>query len=376
MKRPLLAVLASLVTACSLIVGLKDRELGDADSGADAYVPPSDGKVDAPPSDTGVDAGVDASCGPDASFLSDKLNCGSCGHDCGGGDCMAGKCQAILLNLVATGGDVVDLSVDSTNIYWTTSGTVQMCPLSGCNGLPTVLNMGGSGYIDIAVYKDRVFWSTPTIPYVVLADGGGVTAIDTATATSQMLVDNGHLYWTETVNNGVIRWCSDPLTCTANTSANYSSAPTAYGTNSLAISSGTLFFGENAAGKMFSCQLGMCGAPTDMQINSKAITAVVANSKQVYFSSGSPADTLYACNVAGCAGSPNLVITGESSIGTLGLDAHLFWIKLGTAVRHCDPTMLPCIAQTLVSGNAHGLAIDSKFIYFGDGPKVMKIVKP
>jgi hypothetical protein len=213
---------------------------------------------------------------------------------------------------------------------------------------------------------------------MILADGGGATAIDTATATSQMLVDSAHLYWTENVNFGVIRWCSDPLSCTAGTSANYSGAPTASGTSSLAISSGTLFFGEGNASKLFSCTLGACSAPTDMQINGKVIAAVVANSKQVYFSAGGPpADSLYACNVSGCIGSPTLVQMGESMIGTLGLDTvNLFWTNQGSAVRYCDPTMIPCIAQTLVGANAHGLAMDSKFVYYGDGLKVMKVAKP
>lgn len=58
-----------------------------------------------------ADAG---SCGG-ADLLTDPLNCGSCGHDCVGGTCTAGVCDAVTM---AVGLDVpLSLAVDATHVY-------------------------------------------------------------------------------------------------------------------------------------------------------------------------------------------------------------------------------------------------------------------
>src|SRR5690242_4247730 len=68
----------------------------------------ADAAVESGPIDAGLDAMPDVSadvadasdasrCAPDASFDSDPLNCGRCGHDCQRGACVQGVCQAVLL---------------------------------------------------------------------------------------------------------------------------------------------------------------------------------------------------------------------------------------------------------------------------------------
>jgi hypothetical protein len=50
---------------------------------------------------------------------SDVANCGSCGHDCQGGGCLAGRCQPVTLatNLQ----EPVGIAVDATSLELNTS---------------------------------------------------------------------------------------------------------------------------------------------------------------------------------------------------------------------------------------------------------------
>src|SRR5262249_18558478 len=76
--------------------GSSNPYVGDGAGELDAAPPPR--KEAGLPDDSGFDfetgPGFDGgSCGAD--FLNDTANCGYCGHDCQGGECHSGKCQAL-----------------------------------------------------------------------------------------------------------------------------------------------------------------------------------------------------------------------------------------------------------------------------------------
>lgn len=89
-----LAAASIALAGCSAIIGVKDltydpnaSENGGGDGGG------SDGA-------SGADGGGDAGATCVADLQTDKANCGRCGHDCGGGECNAGKCQPIQIGAV------------------------------------------------------------------------------------------------------------------------------------------------------------------------------------------------------------------------------------------------------------------------------------
>jgi len=61
-------------------------------------------------------------CPEEQDFESDSKNCGSCGHDCLGGDCVLGECQPI--EIARNQGRLFTIAVDRKFIYWAGDGSV------------------------------------------------------------------------------------------------------------------------------------------------------------------------------------------------------------------------------------------------------------
>ncbi|HEX7605044.1 MAG TPA: hypothetical protein VF316_25680 [Polyangiaceae bacterium] len=111
-----------VLSACGLVLGLPGSDQVDTnfppDGSSDSVVSgdvvkPDGGGADGP---VGSDATPDAPCGAD--LTTDKANCGACGHSCLGGECVASKCQPVLLlddNTLGPSG----LAVDDTYVFYT-----------------------------------------------------------------------------------------------------------------------------------------------------------------------------------------------------------------------------------------------------------------
>src|SRR5262249_26342220 len=122
-------------------------------------------------------------CGGQCLDLSfDPANCGSCGHDCQGGTCAGGVCQAVTLATGPSGAS--GIAVDATNVFWTAGGSppgaVMKVPIAG--GPPTVLASGQDLPDSIAVDATSVYWTSlgamsgvPTVMKVPIAGGTPVT---------------------------------------------------------------------------------------------------------------------------------------------------------------------------------------------------------
>jgi hypothetical protein len=66
-----------------------------------------------------------------------KTNCGTCGRDCGGGECELGVCQPVVVatNVIRP----VALAVAGTSVVWLREGAVERCAATGCTGTPTLV---------------------------------------------------------------------------------------------------------------------------------------------------------------------------------------------------------------------------------------------
>jgi len=63
-----------------------------------------------------------AECGAKIDLTTDGKNCGRCGHDCLGGGCTLGQCEAI--EIEKNQGRLMKVAVDSQFVYWGGDGTV------------------------------------------------------------------------------------------------------------------------------------------------------------------------------------------------------------------------------------------------------------
>jgi hypothetical protein len=106
-----IAMAGMFSSGCGLVWDIPDRSLDenvDCSQGPCACIP-GFGNCD----------GEDAN-GCETDLSSGSEHCGACGHDCQGGDCIAGKCQPI--ELVA-GTSAALLEIDATHAYWATAST-------------------------------------------------------------------------------------------------------------------------------------------------------------------------------------------------------------------------------------------------------------
>jgi len=100
------------LAGCGLIAGLSDHELDtraqDGGGADDGTVGDEARLSDAP----GV---TEAGCSAD--LQSDAKHCGSCGHDCMGGECKAGACQPVLL-AGSEGALPLQIAVIKDEVFW------------------------------------------------------------------------------------------------------------------------------------------------------------------------------------------------------------------------------------------------------------------
>ncbi len=68
---------------------------------------------------------------PCTSTFNDSFNCGTCGHDCLGGACLAGQCQPVVITTEP--GQPMAIALDTTHVYWTNAitGDVRRAPITG-----------------------------------------------------------------------------------------------------------------------------------------------------------------------------------------------------------------------------------------------------
>lgn len=95
----------ALGAGCRTVIGIEEkRYVNDGGAGAGGQSGAATG---------GGGSGAGAPCSADV--LEDPANCGACGHDCLGGECVEGACQPVEF---AVGGTPQGLAADSERVYW------------------------------------------------------------------------------------------------------------------------------------------------------------------------------------------------------------------------------------------------------------------
>jgi hypothetical protein len=150
------------------------------------------------------DAPGGGTCGSDVDTTSDPDNCGACGHACGGGACLASRCQPVALAIHQDGARA--LAVDATHVYWTAGGEVRAAPLAG--GETIALATGQRTPWGIAVDGGRVYWVNSVTPgqvmSVAVTGGEPQVVADLQARPKKLAVRDGTVYWTNSGNGTVM----------------------------------------------------------------------------------------------------------------------------------------------------------------------------
>ena len=358
-----------------------------------------------PPIDAGV--AVDAQRAPpclDEAGLtidtqSDPHNCAMCGHDCGGGACVSGKCASLPVDVLATGQpSPAGIAVDADNVYWVDrigpdpntaamSGQIMKCAKTGCANAPTVLASGPwSGLSKILVDATNVYWITLGTVYACAIGGcnGKPTAIwtqggelfDIAISSSMVFFSDDS---TLQVLGCALGGCDGgPTLFWSPPGSTAQSVPRA-----LAADTTTLYLGLTS-GNLEECTLGSCnGTWKDLVAAQGIANQMVLTGGELYFISvglgfGSTNGQILKCDASGCGNGPSIVVAGLATPTGLAADAtNVYFTDQG------DMTMAAQgagrVAKCPVSGcsgsptpiagyvtSPQGIAVDDTRVYWTD----------
>ena len=189
----IVAALAALALRCSLVSldGLSGGAL-EVDAGSDAFV------ADAGAADADADASDARPCPPDETLATDPENCGRCGHDCLGGSCQGGVCQA--LAVVTDAGQATYLRLDDDYVYYVDDGAREVRRVPKRGGPIQVLTAGQPELFQLAVDGAHVYFTADGVRRVPKS-GGGVQIVSSREA-AEVTIDDDSVYFTNYSSDG------------------------------------------------------------------------------------------------------------------------------------------------------------------------------
>jgi hypothetical protein len=265
----------------------------------------------------------------------DPANCGACGHDCGGGECMAGACQPVLVAGSLDRPYSMAVAPESGQVFWLTPTELLRCPLAGCER-PTRLAEFAE-YLtmrkldNIVATEQDVFWLGNKPPAWLMrcpAAGCTFSAPEAPDGfeldTPRSLARDGDLIVVG--ERFSIRTCQAQGGCTLNGCVSADSMQSA------AIDDTSVFWLESTdpAG-LYSCPRDGTGTPLRLTADRGLSVRLHDGSLFVLKSAG---DGIYRCSKDGCGGQGADVVTGEEGINSLAVDARgVYWTTLGSTTE-------------------------------------------
>lgn len=356
--RALLLMGLVAATGCTLITsldGLGSPNAPGADAGADAA------DTDAP-SDSG-------GCGD---TMVTAANCGSCGHDCLGGQCNAGRCQPVAIASAQSSPGYI--AVDGAFVYWLAALRLARTSVTATN--PSAWTPVGSGTLS------GVGYVTPFSPSLYVLgnkgdvsriaedeppDGGAATplfTLDMASNATWLGLDGAHAF----VLARSTTLCSNAqLPCVIASDGQGNGAAQladADGATKLVLDGGRLFF--EVAGVVQSIAPGEAAPTVLAQDSSNSTTSIAADASDVYWTVG----LLGAVDHAPRGGGPTAALASGLAHPRLAVAAAglLAWVT-DDGLMGCDPADCTGSLQTYVASSqatVSSLAVDAKSIYWTD----------
>jgi hypothetical protein len=412
-RRALLAAIGFVCGALSLLVACPSLSAigvgpGDAsaagDQASDSGLPQD--AFARPDVDGGgaKDVTVDAPCLADVG--TDPLNCGRCGHDCLGGQCLSGVCQQ---TVIYEGDTPSSLSVQGPNLFVTVDtsdpedGYLFRCSITDCQASKTVLASSLDQPWFSLVADGGVYWvnggdqdggsvtqsgsvlSCPGTgcpeagPIVYAANGVGE---DGGADLTGLAIDSTYLYWGETLSfggaTGRISRCA--ITACASTlehlAGGFTSIPYA-----LAVDPSYVYWTDLGTSQIERCSLPSCGGnPEIFAGNQASPTGIALYNDTVYWTNGADPGTVLSCPVAGCGTMPTTVASGQHNpYAVVADESGVYWTNIDDgSVMHCP--LKGCTKPVLIGSApaAFAIALDAVSVYFTSSTvagKVLRVAK-
>jgi hypothetical protein len=323
------------------------------------------------------------SCSPD--LLTDRHNCGRCGHDCAGGTCMGGACQAY--PLVTGNMGPVGIAVTDGKVYFTSvDGTVDMVPADGGSTLEMVNGLQ---------FPEGITTEGPTVYWANLGYGstdasfagsimgcgllGCTGGVPTTIAPSELggpmdvTANNLALYWTNDFN-GEVR--SSPLGVSDAGGTTLVKDPN-YPIAGVAIDVAFVYWVETKYGGIFKCDLSGCPAPIPVASGQSAPKKVHVAGKTLYWSTS---DAVMSCDPTDCK-KPTVFAARQSSAEAFAHDTtHLYWTLYAPVGKVLSCPLSGCTKPTVLAADQaspYSIAVDDTAVYWANrgGGSIMRVVK-
>lgn len=311
---------------------------------------------------------------PGVDLTSDPSNCGACGHACNGGQCQASACQPVVLALGQNSPQQITL--DASNVYWTTSdGNVMKVAISG-GGNPVTLASGQSNPFGIAVDATRVYWANKIAQgqiQSVAIGGGTVQTLAGPPNTPQsnpekIVVGNGILYWTNSTAGKI-----EKLPLITGTLADFATAQGILG--GLAVDANNLYWGSIGQKTISFLSLANGGSATPLATDQETVSLRVRNG--VLYWANIETGNVYSMPAAGGAVTTLATIQGTNSVAVD--DKFVYWTdEAGNRVLRAP--LAGGMPEVVAANQATptDIAIDAQNIYWLNsvmGGTVVKLAK-
>jgi hypothetical protein len=354
----------------------------------------SSGGASPAPNDT---APCTATCnGACTDTATDRHHCGACGHDCLGGECVAGTCQKVSM-IPETNQCESDIGLvsDATNLYYldgifdasigcAAQYVARRAKTDFVASNATVSHVYQVKQTISAIASDAThLFVGETYPHVgggstgelfaMSFDGSAVVSIASTGPVAAIVSDGTTVYFTD---GDFIEFC--PTTGCAG-----SSPKTLFetkGSASMSIAGDDIVF-TAPPGRVLSCARATgCGsAPNTIYSGTDTIDSMTADATDVYWTTIS---SVLRCPLAGCSAGPTVLASGESFIGGITVDGSAIYWGANSAIRTCPKPDCPGGPKTMAplsTGKATVVAkhivVDDTAVYFTTSNDVLRVAR-
>jgi hypothetical protein len=328
------------------------------------------------------EAGDETQCTADT--MSDPSNCGTCGHDCGGGDCSKGRCQSVQLVVPrdTTLQSKFPFVLDDASLYYlaTSRGEIRVCAFSDCKATDRRWTALSWAVTAMAIDDTYVYWATDTTIAGSDAtisrankDGSGRKVIISGLETIESLTAaDGNVYFGPGVGSGPTT--SGVYRCPRDGCSNPYAIATSRTTVFSILSDGQNLFWTEWAGVLATCSIanGCAGMPSVLLANLNFVGNVVSDGTLLYVAVPSdPGDQTGSIRKLDKQAKNTTTFVSVPTVDAptaIALDAgYLYWTSLsGTIHRASVSTGQP---ETIVTGETRPQNILARngFIYWASG---------
>jgi hypothetical protein len=339
---------------------------------------------------------IEASPCDDASFATDPVNCGSCGHDCLGGSCSGGTCG--LITLASKQAYASYPLIKGPYVYWANYQALEIvrilkdgsCTDPSC--VEKVVPTNGivvDGYVRwVAFSGDSLLWATYNDIYPAsvaqLDADGGYTKLGSVTWSTGNLLDGTDVYASAIEEPWLIARMTvgqsgvTPVVTTATTTDAGTSGGTVYAM--LADASG-IWFAEYVSGNIYLLGRGqtcVLGSTCNAVAQGAGPVAMAQDDASLYVSNRGDSTIV---RIDKQTHAKTVLATGQKQCQAILIDGtKLYWGNIGDAtiraLENAATTTATCTIQTcpiiaMNQGLPSGFVTDSQAIYWttqaGDG---------